>query len=243
MGEPTSLQDRTAIVVGAGSGVGRAVSLALAAQGCRLVLVGRRTDPLEETATQARRAGVVALVSPGDAREEATAEETVRRGTGQFGGIDALVYCAGIGVYGPTISYRLDDWRATIETNLTGAFLFSRAVLPLMVDAGRGDIVAISSGAGKQGYATLAAYSASKFGLMGLMQSLAAEYGERGVRVGTVVPGSVLTGFGGRPEEEKQEQRQDGRKYLDVEDVARAVLQMLTAPRTGWVQELQLWPF
>jgi NAD(P)-dependent dehydrogenase (short-subunit alcohol dehydrogenase family) len=105
--------------------------------------------------------------------------------------------------------------------------------------------VAISSGAGKQGYPELGAYSASKFGLMGLMQGLAGEVAGDGIKVSTVVPGSILTPFGGRSVEEKREAMADdpGKKYLEPGDVAAAILFLLRQPRHAWTQELNLWPF
>jgi 3-oxoacyl-[acyl-carrier protein] reductase len=114
-----------------------------------------------------------------------------------------------------------------------------------MAARGGGAIVAIGSGAGKQGYANLAAYSASKFGLIGLMQSLAAEVGPAGIKTAVVNPGSILTSFGGRSVEEKQRDAaaDPGRKHLLSDDVADAVLWLLRQPSRAWTQEMNLWPF
>jgi 3-oxoacyl-[acyl-carrier protein] reductase len=106
-----------------------------------------------------------------------------------------------------------------------------------------GTIISIGSGAGKQGYADLAAYSASKFGLIGFMQSLAAEIGNDGIRVSTILPGSILTDFGGRTVAAKQSAVADGKRYLNPGDVADAILFLLYQPATAWTQELNLWPF
>ena len=113
-----------------------------------------------------------------------------------------------------------------------------------MRERGGGTIVAIASGAGRQGYPNLAAYTASKFGMIGFMQSLAAEVGPAGIKVSTVVPGSILTPFAGRSVEEKQAaaSRDPGKKYLAPEDVAEAVLFLLRQPARAWTQELNLWP-
>jgi 3-oxoacyl-[acyl-carrier protein] reductase len=105
-----------------------------------------------------------------------------------------------------------------------------------------GSIIAIGSGAGKQGYASLAAYSASKFGLLGFMQSLAAEVSADGIKVTTILPGSILTSFGGRSVEEKIANKGD-RKYLQPEDVADAIVYLLGQPPHAWTQEMNLWPF
>src|SRR5262249_39090559 len=120
--------------------------------------------------------------------------------------------------------------------NLTGAFLCSRAVLPAMRRQGSGHIIMIDSGAGKQGYATMAAYSASKFGLIGFAQALAQEVGDEGIKVCTITPGSIISGFAGG-------QTRQGAKYLLPEDVAEAVLYLLQQSVRAWTQEMSLWPF
>ncbi len=142
-------------------------------------------------------------------------------------------------------SYALADWDETIATNLTGPFLCAKAAIPHLRQRGGGHIIAISSGAGKQGYPQLGAYSASKFGLMGLMQGLAGEVGDDGIKVSAIVPGSIITPFGGRAVEEKREamSSDSAKKYLEPEDVAEAILFLLRQPRRAWTQEMNLWPF
>ncbi|HEY8447820.1 MAG TPA: SDR family NAD(P)-dependent oxidoreductase [Thermomicrobiales bacterium] len=238
-----SLSGQVAIVTGAGSGVGRAVALALAAEGMTPALVGRRRDALEATAAAIQERGGKALVAPGDVADEVVVGETVEQVLDEFGRIDSLICCAGIGLYGRVEGYPLAAWQQTMATNLTGVFLYCRAVIGPMRERGRGSIISIASGAGKQGYPELAAYSASKFGLIGFMQSLAAEVGEHGIKVSTIVPGSILTEFGGRTIEEKQAAMAAGRRYLQPEDVADAVLFLLRQPDRAWTQELNLWPF
>ena len=239
------LAGTVAVITGAGSGVGRAVATALAAAGATPVLLGRSRGPLEETAALVTSAGERSLVVPADVTDEAAIAGAFDRATEELGGIDAAILSAGIGRFGPVESYALADWEATIATNLTGPFLCARAAIPHLRRRGGGSIVAISSGAGKQGYPDLGAYSASKFGLMGLMQGLAGEVGGDGIKVCTVVPGSILTPFGGRPVAEKQEAlaSDPGKKYLEPEDVAAAILFLLRQPRHAWTQELNLWPF
>ncbi|MGI8476750.1 MAG: SDR family oxidoreductase [Thermomicrobiales bacterium] len=231
-----------AVVTGAGSGVGRATALALAKDGYAVVLLGRTVERLRGVAAEIEAAGGAALPIAADIGVEGDVQTAFGEATRLLGRIDALVCSAGVGLYGPVEQYSLGDWEATIRTNLTGVFLCSRAVLPIMRTQGRGAIVAIGSGAGKQGYATLAAYSASKFGLIGFMQSLAAEVGEHGIKVGTILPGSILSGFAGRSSAEKEAQAGDGRKYLEPADVAQAVRYLLSQPARAWTQELNLWP-
>ncbi len=234
-----------AVITGAGSGVGRAVAIALAGAGAIPVLVGRTREPLEETGALVRGGGGQALVLPADVSDEAAVAVMFDRAAGELGGIDAAILAAGIGRYGPIESYALGDWEATLATNLTGPFLCAKAAIPHFRHRGGGAIVAVSSGAGKQGYPQLGAYSASKFGLMGLMQGLAAEVAADGIKVSTVVPGSILTPFGDRSVDEKREAMASdpGKKYLEPEDVAAAILFLLRQPRHAWTQELNLWPF
>ena len=163
------LAGTVAVVTGAGSGVGRAVAVALAEAGGIPALLGRSREPLEETAALVAEAGGEALVVPADVTDEEAVSGAFARAAEALGGIDAAVLAAGIGRYGPIETYALADWEATLATNLTGVFLCAKAAIPHLRRRGGGAIVAVSSGAGKQGYPELGAYSASKFGVMGLM--------------------------------------------------------------------------
>ena len=239
------LEGLTAVITGAGSGVGRAIAMALAHAGGTPVLVGRTREPLQETASLVAGVGEQSLVLPADVTDEVAVQEAFAQAADELEGIDAAILSAGIGRYGAIESYPKADWDATIATNLTGPFLCAKAAIPHLRARGGGAIVAVSSGAGKQGYPQLGAYSASKFGLMGLMQGLAAEVADDGIKVCTVVPGSILTSFGGRAVAEKRDAMASdpGRKYLYPEDVAEAILFLLRQPRHAWTQELNLWPF
>ena len=239
----TTLDRKVAIVTGAGSGVGREVALALGREGVLVGLVGRTGATLDETARLMDTRGGRAVVLPANVANESRMQSAVAQTVAKFGGVDILVCAAAVGLYGPVEHYSLANWRETLDTNLTGVFLACKAVIPLMRARGGGSIVAIGSGAGKQGYADLAAYSASKFGLIGFMESLAAEVGSDRIKVSTVLPGSILTGFSGRSVEEKERQRDDGRKYLEVADVAEAIVFLLRQSDRAWTQELNLWPF
>jgi NAD(P)-dependent dehydrogenase (short-subunit alcohol dehydrogenase family) len=239
------LAGMVAVITGAGSGVGRAVATGLAAAGGTPVLVGRTREPLWETAALVAGFGGQSLVRPADVTDEAAVEAAFAQAADELEGIDAAILAAGVGRYGPIESYPLADWEETLATNLTGPFLCAKAAIPHLRKNGGGAIVAVSSGAGKQGYPQLGAYSASKFGLMGLMQGIAGEVADDGIKVCTVVPGSILTPFGGRSVAEKREEMagDPGRKYLYPEDVAEAILFLLRQPRHAWTQELNLWPF
>jgi 3-oxoacyl-[acyl-carrier protein] reductase len=234
------LRGKVALITGAGSGVGRATSLLLAREGASIGLLGRQIAPLEATAREVHGHGGQALSLPADVSDERAVEQAVNRVNSEFGGLDFLINSAAVGIYGPVETYLLEDWRRTIATNVTGVFLCCRAAIPLLRQRGGGQIITISSGAGKRGYANLAAYSTSKFAVMGFMESLAEEVGPLGIKCTTVVPGSILTDFGPRSIEQKLA---SDKKYLRPEDVADAVVQVLRQPAHVWTQEMNVWPF
>src|SRR5437763_790325 len=231
---------QVAVVTGASAGVGRAVALALAAEGAAVGLVARREEGLRAVAAEVERAGGRALPLPADVADEAAIGAAVARAARELGGLDILIANAGANRGGPVDGYSMADWNLVLGTNLTGVFLAARAALPHLKARGGGQIVAVASGAGKQGYPNLAAYSAAKFGVLGFMQALAAEVKADGIRCGVIVPGSILTEFGGRSIAEK---RAGAGKYLQPEDVAASILHQLRQPAHAWVQELHLWPF
>lgn len=236
----TDLRGRVALVTGAGSGAGRATSLRLAREGVAVGLLGRGAAALDAVAAEIREQGGAALPLPADVADEQRVAAAVERLAGEYGGVDVLVNNAGVGIYGPVEQYALSDWERTFATNVTGVFVCTRAVLPLMRQRGRGHIFAISSGAGRRGYANLAAYSASKFAVIGFMESLAEEVGPLGIKCTTILPGSILTEFGPRSLAEKQS---SGKKYLQPEDVADMIVFLLRQPAHAWTQEVNLWPF
>lgn len=236
----SDLTGKVALVTGAGSGVGRATARRLARAGLAVGLLGRRAEPLHGLAAELQGAGQRAIALPADAADERAVQDAVARLAGALGGIDVLVYSAGIGRYGPVEGYGLADWERTFATNVTGLFLCARAVLPILRARGGGAIVAISSGAGKHGMANRAAYAASKFAVVGFMESLAEEVRQDGIKCSTVVPGSVLTNFGPQAVAEK---RASGNRYLEPEDVAEAIAYLLGQSAHAWTQELNLWPF
>jgi NAD(P)-dependent dehydrogenase (short-subunit alcohol dehydrogenase family) len=203
---PESLGGRVAIVTGGSSGIGRAVCVALARRGAALVVVGRSPTRLQETGDalaalapergRKRRALLLRL----DVRSEADMESMRDRTLDRFGRIDVLVASAGIGRAGdpgrrlptPFVRLPLSQWDAVVDTNLRGVFLSNRAVLPPMIERGRGEIVNIASARGSlRGQAYAAAYCASKFALLAFSRALAAEVASAGIRVQTVLPDAV----------------------------------------------------
>jgi 3-oxoacyl-[acyl-carrier protein] reductase len=235
---PADKAPRLALVTGASRGAGRAIALRLAQEGMTVALLARGQAALAEAAAEARAAGGRTLELVADVRDEAQVQAAFEQARRMLGGLDLVVLNAGVSVNGEVARYSLADWRTVLDTNLTGAFLCARAAIPLLRARGGGNLIAIASGAGKQGYARMAAYSASKFGLIGFMQSLAQELGDDAIKASTIVPGSILTEFRGTPAAP-----QPGRKYLLPNDLAEAVLYLVRQPPQAWTQELNLWPF
>jgi 3-oxoacyl-[acyl-carrier protein] reductase len=231
---------KVAIITGGSAGVGRATAYALAREGAAVGIIARGQEALDATVGEIVAAGGRALALPADVTDEAAIAGAVARLIREFGGLDIVIANAGAGQSGTIDDLTLADWNRVFGVTLTGPFLIVRAALPHLRARGGGQIIAVSSGAGKRGYAGMAAYCAAKFGLQGFMESLAEEVGGDGIRVGTVVPGSIMTGFGGRSVDAK---RDSGAKYLQPEDVADAILYQLRQPANARIQEMLLWPY
>lgn len=192
---PFSLQHRVAIITGASSGIGRAAALLFAQAGAAVVVGARRQAELDQLATSIAQQGGRAVALAGDVREEAYAHALVATAVEHFGGLDVAFNNAGtLGPLQPTPDMPLGDWRDTLDTNLTSAFLGAKHQLPALVARGGGSLIFTSTFVGHTaGFAGTAAYAASKAGLVGLTQALAAEFGARGVRVNALLPGGTLT--------------------------------------------------
>lgn len=187
------LSGRVVAVTGGGSGIGAACAR-LAAQCGAAVMVGDvSSDAASSVAKEIQAAGGRALAIAFDVRNSAAVTEAFDRAVGELGPIDGLVAAAGVGGAASSESMSLETWQKVIDTNLTGLFLCVQAAGHSMLSHGRGSIVAIGSGAGLSGLPERTHYSASKHGVNGIVRSLAAEWGPRGVRVNCVAPGPVDT--------------------------------------------------
>lgn len=192
------LSDKTAIITGASSGIGRAAARLFAEEGAALVLVARREAELAALVAEIATAGGRAVALAGDVAEEATAGRAVAMAREIYGGLDIAFNNAGtLGELGPTTGVSLEGWRRTLETNLTSAFLGARHQIPAMLARGGGSLIFTSTFVGHTvGFPGTAAYAASKAGLIGLVQTLAAEFGPQGLRVNALLPGGTDTPMG-----------------------------------------------
>ena len=187
-------QDRKALVTGGASGFGREIARTLKTAGAAVAVVDVNASSAEETAAEL---GDGALGIGADVRSAAEVRAAVDRAVEAFGGLDTLVISAGVFHMGELHEITEEDWDRTLDVNLKGAFLATQAAMPHLRASGRGRVVMISSDAGKRGFAAIAPYTASKFGLNGLMEAVAAEVAADNVTVNTLCPvGCPTTGMG-----------------------------------------------
>lgn len=220
---------RRAVVTGAGSGIGRACALRLAAEGARVTVGDIRDDGAAETVDLVRKAGGEAQSVHCDVGDEAQVEDLTRRAVDAHGGLEILVANAGNATRGLVHELSLDDWNRVLRVQLTGAFLCARAALRHMVAHGGGAIATIGSvssvviGAG----GSAASYKAAKGGVLQLTRAIAVEYADRGVRANCICPGAVATNLGRHIREDSREWTsqltEEPRRYqIDVPMARRA---------------------
>jgi len=189
------LEGKVALVTGASSGIGRVTALLFAAEGARVVVGARRTAELDELVSEITAAGGEAVALAGDVRSEAYAEALVALAVAHYGRLDVAFNNAGtLGEAGPSTAVSETGWNGTLAINLTGAFLGAKHQIAQMTRNGGGSVIFTSTFVGYSfAFPGVAAYAASKAGLMGLTQALAAEFGPQNVRVNAVLPGAVDT--------------------------------------------------
>lgn len=190
---PGRLQDKVAVITGAGRGIGRAIAVAYAREGADLVLSARSVPELEAVAEAVRRAGRRAEVVPADVRREVEVQGLAERTLRAFGRVDVLVNNAGWGIFKPVVEMSLAEWEDVMAVNLTNTFLCSRAFAPAMIERGRGCILNVSSMAAHRGLPDYGPYSAAKAGIVRLTETLAAELKPAGIRVLALCPGPTAS--------------------------------------------------
>ncbi|MGW6788463.1 SDR family NAD(P)-dependent oxidoreductase [Streptomyces chartreusis] len=245
------LEGTVALVTGASSGIGHATALELARNGASVALVGRREDRLSDLAAEISEAGGKALVVPADITTPRAAAEAVERTVEGLGRLDTLVNNAGLMLLGPTPGADPNDWQRMVDINLMGLLHTTHAAVPHLVKgAANGprqvaDIINISSLNGRNAYAMMAVYTATKFGVTGFSEALRQELAKQHVRVSVVEPGSVDTELRSHNSEIVQQMLNAGLgdiERLQSEDIADAVAYIVTRPRHVAIAELLVRP-
>ena len=188
-----SLKGKIALVTGAGKGIGKAIALALASEGVSVGILSRTEKDLINVAEEINAKGVKAAIATADVSNMEQVNTAVNKISGELGNIDILINNAGTGMFGKFMELKPEEWENQIRVNLFGVYYVTRAVLPKMIEKKQGDIINISSTAGKNGSAVTSAYSASKFGVFGLSESLMQEVRKHNIRVTALAPSTIVT--------------------------------------------------
>jgi len=245
-GAARPLDGKVALVTGASSGIGEATAVALAEAGAAVAVGARRTDRLDALAARLRKTGASVLELELDVTEEAACADAVRRTREELGGLDVLVNNAGVMLLGTIVGADTEDWRRMLSTNVLGLLYMTHAAIDGMVEQGSGDIVNISSVAGRTARLGAGVYNASKWAVNAFSESLRQEVTGRGVRISLVEPGAVATELSSHitQEEAREASRRmaESMRTLQSDDIARAILYVVTQPPHVAVNEMLVRP-
>jgi 3-oxoacyl-[acyl-carrier protein] reductase len=232
-----SLKGKNALITGAGKGIGRAIAIALAMEGVNTALLARTEKDLVLVAEEIKAYGVRTSIVTADVADINQVNAAAEKVKADLGFIDILVNNAGTGKFAKFLELEPAEWEQTVKVNLFGVYYVTRAFLPDMIERKTGDIVNISSSAGLKGNPVTSAYSASKFGLIGLSDSLMQEVRKHNIRVTTLMPSTVATDLAidnkltdGNPE-----------KVMQPEDFAELIVAQLKLNRRVFVKDAGIW--
>jgi 3-oxoacyl-[acyl-carrier protein] reductase len=233
----TDLKNKNALITGAGKGIGKAIALALAKEGANIILVARTQEEIDSVAAKVRSLRVKALAITADVADINSVNAAVAKALAEFGTIDILINNAGIAAFGKFLELEPTDWERIIQVNLMGTYYVTRAVLPNMIERQTGDIINISSTAGLSGNALTSAYSASKFAVLGLTESLMQEVRKHNIRVTALTPSTVATDMA------KELKLTDGNpdKVMQAEDMAELIIAQLKLNRRVFIKNSSIW--
>jgi len=233
----TDLKNKNALITGAGKGIGKAIAIALAKEGVNVILVSRTQTDVDQLATETAALGVKSLALPADVSDINSINSAVEKAFAEFKTIDILINNAGIAAFGNFMTLEPAAWEKIIQVNLMGTYYTTRAVLPNMIERQTGDIINISSTAGLNGNALTSAYSASKFAVLGLTDSLMQEVRKHNIRVTALTPSTVATDLAldlkltdGNPD-----------KVMQSEDVAELIIAQLKLSRRVFIKNSSIW--
>ncbi|QHS58537.1 3-ketoacyl-ACP reductase [Chitinophaga agri] len=234
-----SLQGKTAVITGAGKGLGKAMALALAAEGVHLGLIARTAADLQQVAGEVKaiNADVNVAYATADVGDYAQVKAAIASITGALKKIDILINNAGVLAYGGILEIPVEEWEKVFQVNVLGTYYVTREVLPFILEQGKGDIINVASTAGQKGAAKMTAYGASKAAVINFTESLMQEVRKSNVRVTTLNPSTIAT------EMTLTSKFTDGNpdKVLQPEDLAFLVVNNLKLPQRAFVKEVGLW--
>lgn len=219
-----SLTGKVAYITGAARGIGKATALHLAKEGVHVGLVARTESALKEVAIEIENLGVKVAYAVADVSSIEQVEAAITSLTKELGTADILINNAGIATFGTVIDMDPEEWKNIIDVNLMGTYYVTRAVLQQLIEKNSGDIITISSTNGLNGAATSSAYSASKFGVIGLMESVAQEVRRNNIRVSTLTPSTVATDLA---KDLNLFKENDESKLMQPEDIAEFIVSQL----------------
>jgi NADP-dependent 3-hydroxy acid dehydrogenase YdfG len=242
-----SLDGRKALITGGSSGIGEATAVAMSREGAAVVLGARRKDRLDEIVGRIAGEGGTATAIEVDIGDEEQARSLVETANEAMGGLDCLVNNAGVMLLGPLQGANPEEWRRMIDVNLLGLLYCTHYALPLIRDGGGGDIVNVSSVAGRTAALGSGVYNMTKWGVVGYSEALRQEGVHIGVRVTCVEPGFVATELQGHNEhpmvvEQIEKMRNSIPKVLEAEDIASAVVYAVSQPEHVSINEILVRP-
>ncbi len=218
------LTNKVVVIAGATGGIGREITKAFAGEKADLVLVARRKMVLDSLKEEAERLGSKVTIVECDLTDSVSVDRFVSATKKIYNHVDVLINAAGIGIYKPLKDLSLEDWKKSLDLNVTAPFLLCQKLLPLLEKSNEAVVVSTGSGMGKVAVAGRSAYCASKFALRGLMLSLTREYKKSNIHFSHLILGSVLTSFGPLSIEEKVKSQKKGKKYLDPSWLAHTIV-------------------
>ena len=233
----THLKNKNALITGAGKGIGKAIAIALAKEGVNVILVSRTQLDVDQLAVKIENFGVKSLALAADVSDINSINKAVETALSKFKTIDILINNAGIASFGKFLELEPEAWEKIIQVNLMGTYYTTRAVLPNMIERQTGDIINISSTAGLNGNALTSAYSASKFAVLGLTDSLMQEMRKHNIRVTALTPSTVATDMA------KDLNLTDGNpeKVMQSEDIAELIIAQLKLNRRVFIKNSSIW--
>jgi len=241
-----SLTGKVALVTGASSGIGEATAIALAAEGAAVGIAARRADRLDNLRDKLAADGARVATITLDVTDETACRAAVRQTVETLGGLDILVNNAGVMLLGPIVDAETEDWRRMINTNVLGLMYLTHAALPHLLAKGGGDIVNVSSVAGRVARLGSGVYNASKWAVNAFSESLRQEVTERGVRVVLIEPGAVATELTDHithaATREQTKKWTASLRQLQADDIARAVVYAVTQPAHVAINEILVRP-